>query len=135
MGDNTFLEATGNEQEASNEVVLVGNCDNQGDKRMMSIMRKLTSVALGLSGLIANGFGLAREDSSFLAAKNFSNTLYHTTDYVFRGVSFADEDPQFRAASTIGTQVDFTRMCGDLIGTASAPRARIRSGLVPRLCQ
>ncbi|MGH8501359.1 MAG: TorF family putative porin [Gammaproteobacteria bacterium] len=59
----------------------------------MSITRRVAAAALGLSGLTANGFALAQEDGGFFAAENFSSTLYFTTDYVFRGVSFTDEDP------------------------------------------
>jgi uncharacterized protein (TIGR02001 family) len=67
-------------------------------KRIMSIIRRTAAAALGLSALTANGFSLAQEDSGLLAVRNFSNTVYLTTDYVFRGVSFTEEDPAIQGS-------------------------------------
>ncbi|MDQ4146271.1 MAG: TorF family putative porin [Pseudomonadota bacterium] len=65
----------------------------------MRMTRAVAAGGVGLSLFIANGFAIAeKEDGGFLAAKNFSNTIYLTTDYVFRGVSFTDKDPAIQGS-------------------------------------
>jgi uncharacterized protein (TIGR02001 family) len=64
----------------------------------MSIKCRVVAATVGLSGLATNGIALAQEDGGLLAAENFSNTLYLTTDYVFRGVSFTEEDPAIQGS-------------------------------------
>jgi uncharacterized protein (TIGR02001 family) len=64
----------------------------------MSIKCRVAAAALGLSAFSSNGLALAQEEGGLLAAENFSNTLYLTTDYVFRGVSFTSEDPAIQGS-------------------------------------
>jgi len=60
----------------------------------MTIRYKIAAAAVGLCGFAGNGMALAQgEYGGLFAAEDFSSTLYFTTDYVFRGVSFSDEDP------------------------------------------
>jgi uncharacterized protein (TIGR02001 family) len=64
----------------------------------MNIKCRVTAAAVGMSALTTNGLVMAQEDGGFFAAENFSNTAYLTTDYVFRGVSFTEEDPAIQAS-------------------------------------
>jgi len=64
----------------------------------MSIRCRMAAAAVGLSAFTANGLACAQDDGGLLAAENFSNTIYLTTDYVFRGVSFSDEDPAIQGS-------------------------------------
>jgi uncharacterized protein (TIGR02001 family) len=59
----------------------------------MTIRYKVAAAAIGLCGFAANEMALAQGDGGLFAPEYFTSTLYFTTDYVFRGVSFSDEDP------------------------------------------
>ncbi len=89
----------------------------------MSIKCRVVAATVGLSGLATNGIALAQEDGGLLAAENFSNTLYLTTDYVFRGVSFTEEDPavqgSFDYAHPSGAYVGLWGSNWDGFGTES----------------
>jgi uncharacterized protein (TIGR02001 family) len=63
----------------------------------MRMMQKLAAVAVGLS-LIITSASAAQKKAGLFDAKNFSNTIYLTTQYVFRGVSFSDRDPAIQGS-------------------------------------
>lgn len=71
----------------------------------MAIKRRVAAATLGLSAF-SSGLTLAQEDGPF-AAENFSNTIYLTTDYVFRGVSFSDEDPAIQGSFDYAHPIGF----------------------------
>lgn len=61
----------------------------------MNIKSKLAIAGLGALLYVGAGTAAAAEESTEsgpLAIQNFSSTIYITTDYVFRGISFSDDD-------------------------------------------
>jgi len=61
------------------------------------MMQKIAAVAVGLC-LISISASAGHKKTSLFDAKNFSNTIYLTTQYVFRGVSFSDRDPAIQGS-------------------------------------
>jgi uncharacterized protein (TIGR02001 family) len=71
-----------------------------GDVEMRRKSRSITTARSLSTCLIffACGQALAQDESDPFALENFSNTIYLTTDYVFRGVSFTSEDPAIQGS-------------------------------------
>ncbi|MGH8501349.1 MAG: TorF family putative porin [Gammaproteobacteria bacterium] len=74
--------------------------------RSITTARSLSTCLI----FFACGQALAQDYGDPLAAENFSSTLYFTTDYVFRGVSFTSEDPAIQGS------FDYTHPSGAYAG-------------------
>ncbi len=61
-------------------------------------MKKRLMIMMMSSLLMALSWGTAFADESIFSDKNFSATLSFTTDYVFRGVSYSNEDPAIQGS-------------------------------------
>ncbi len=62
-------------------------------------MKKLSALFIAGSMLMGNmGSVMAEDDGGILAAGNFSATMTFTSDYVFRGTTFSDEDPALQGS-------------------------------------
>ncbi len=63
----------------------------------MRMMRMIAAIAIVLP-LIITSASAAKRKAGLFSPENFSNTIYLTSQYVFRGVSFSDRDPALQGS-------------------------------------
>ena len=89
-------------------------------------MRKVYTSFLLSCILSISGTGEAMAGDGPLAAENFTATVSFTSDYVFRGVSFSDNDPAVQASIDWGYENFYAGVWGsnlELVGYSSAGTA------------